>query len=82
MIIFLLFDQDLSLVVHHVKWFSLRPSVPLPNTVPLRHVTLRVAEEGAGLEMTAHAYGYYVDTVEPEPGQELSEGDVLPPGSR
>lgn len=53
----------------------------MPQSLPLRHVTLRVTEEGAGLEMTAHAYGYYVDAVDAEPGQDLSEGDVLPPGA-
>lgn len=64
-----------------------RPSGKLPTLTPLpppsaaincRSVTLRVdAETGAGLEMTAHSYGYHVDQVEDQPGQDLKPGDVL-----
>lgn len=54
------------------------PATPPPAAITSRSVTLRVdPETGAGLEMTAHSYGYHVDQVEDQPGQDLQPGDVL-----
>ena len=39
-------------------------------------------DTGAGLEMTAHSYGYHVDSVEDQPGQDLKPGDVLLLGTK
>lgn len=53
------------------------PTAPAA-AVPIRAAVLRVdAEKGAGLEMTAHPFGYLVDNVEADPGQDLTPGDVL-----
>ncbi|CAK9117676.1 unnamed protein product [Durusdinium trenchii] len=54
-------------------------ALPAPEDAVLcRKVQLHVdAEQGAGLEMTVHSYGYHVDKVEEQPGQDLEPGDVL-----
>eukprot|EP00929_Paragymnodinium_shiwhaense_P099163 TRINITY_DN6070_c0_g2_i1.p1 TRINITY_DN6070_c0_g2~~TRINITY_DN6070_c0_g2_i1.p1 ORF type:complete len:1021 (+),score=165.08 TRINITY_DN6070_c0_g2_i1:140-3202(+) len=50
----------------------------LEGIVSFREVELRVDKsKGAGLELEADAYGYYVGSVEPEPGQELNAGDII-----
>lgn len=48
------------------------------DAVPFRSVELNLdSESRAGLELTAGDYGYRVDGVDPEPGQQLETGDVI-----
>ena len=50
----------------------------VPEVVSCRQVDLRVDKErGAGLELETDPHGFLVESVDPEPGQDVQAGDVI-----
>ncbi|CAE7625685.1 unnamed protein product, partial [Symbiodinium pilosum] len=50
---------------------------PTPTRAMERQVRLRVAESGAGIDLTPSDRGFHIDHVEDFPGQEFSAGEVI-----